>query len=980
MKKHLRLISAILCFAVVAGVLFVGEIEAKATWLPAKIEQQYDLGTIFTVPQREMNVDGQQAEVTAVVRLPDGTVTSRQEFALNDAGKYTVVYTAVANGKVYVDEVSFLVMQEFCVLTSEDSTAVYGKAPSVQGVSGLHVSLKYGDKLKLNAPISIDALEDGMLIQGFVIPEKVGTLDYEKLCFQFTDAENPEITLYMSVRQYSNSPEIRASYVTAGGNGQEIIGFDDYADKFWTEGLWGRNIYHGFAYECTDVLNTGINLSLDTATMQILANGNMVVDLDSVEYQKSPWGGFPSGKAYLTVWAENYKGLTANFFLSTVGDLDLSQRIIKDTEPPEFQIQTPYETPPAAVKGGIYSVPAATAKDNTGTVSDVRVSAWYNYSSPDASILNIEDGCFETNYVGDYAIVYEATDAYGNLGREILWIKSLEQVEKPTIAFVGEAKTQYVLGEYFVPAEYTTTCHSGQPTVQIFTTVNGEQTVLTENYCFETAGQYQLTYQITDCAGQSQTLEQTIQVDIGDKPIMVDRIELPEYLIEDSQYAFPSVYFHDYRSGTVEKKLATGKIQDAAGTAAIEAGKPFAVRVENNMDLVTIVFECEGAVYQVERPVIKAFDSDEGKTRLFLENYFVGQGFTCTREEKGMLFTVDAPDAHWTFANPLLATDFSMVLEGVAGKADFDGMVLTFRDSADTSKCLAVELLQKNGVLGVQVGNTVLYMGEVSLNAGHQVRITYAEGKLQIAGFDIDIGEFTDFDSHYLTLSMAFREADAGAQLRLVSLNNHTLNNSNRDRVEAWIDVTGSYGGRFEAGTQIVLPAAYAADVLNPNITFHLTVKQGDTVVTADDGTVLENVDPNREYTITATAEGRYDVIYTTEESFSEKEGGLSYVLHIVDGSAPVIQFKGDLPTKAKTGDALCIPEFTVSDSKTPAEELIVLKTVTGPSGVIVTIPADSNSVWATQAGTYKFTVMVVDSDGYICNKTWSVTVTDDGK
>lgn len=87
MKKHLRLISAILCFAVVAGVLFVGEIEAKATWLPAKIEQQYDLGTIFTVPQREMSVDGQQAEVTAVVRLPDGTVTSRQEFALNDAGK-----------------------------------------------------------------------------------------------------------------------------------------------------------------------------------------------------------------------------------------------------------------------------------------------------------------------------------------------------------------------------------------------------------------------------------------------------------------------------------------------------------------------------------------------------------------------------------------------------------------------------------------------------------------------------------------------------------------------------------------------------------------------------------------------------------------------------------------------------------------------------------------------------------------------------
>ena len=43
---------------------------------------------------------------------------------------------------------------------------------------------------------------------------------------------------------------------------------------------------------------------------------------------------------------------------------------------------------------------------------------------------------------------------------------------------------------------------------------------------------------------------------------------------------------------------------------------------------------------------------------------------------------------------------------------------------------------------------------------------------------------------------------------------------------------------------------------------------------------------------------------------------------------------------------------------------------------MIVSIPQDSNAVKVSQAGVYKFTVMVVDGDGYVHNETWSVTVT----
>ena len=98
-------------------------------------------------------------------------------------------------------------------------------------------------------------------------------------------------------------------------------------------------------------------------------------------------------------------------------------------------------------------------------------------------------------------------------------------------------------------------------------------------------------------------------------------------------------------------------------------------------------------------------------------------------------------------------------------------------------------------------------------------------------------------------------------------------------------------------------------------------------------------------------------------------------LLHCIEGEGQVI-----LDGRSMTfnvGDTVCIPEFTLSDNKTAAEELIVMKTVVCPSGVIVTVPMNSNAITVSQEGVYKFTVMVVDGDGYVHNETWSVTVTE---
>lgn len=978
MKQHRKILLALLSIAMVCSLFVVG-ISAESGWLPENVDEQYDLGSVFIVPTRSIHVDGQTVQASAVVHLPDGTVTSRDVITLSEVGRYTVVYTATVNGKVYTDEVSFQVVQEFCTLTSGESTAVYEKYPHLQAVSGLRVSLKYGDKLTLNEPIDMSALENNLLIQSFVIPENPGAFDFEKLCFQFTDSQDPSITLYMSVRQYTNNAAIKASYVTAGGNGQEVIGYDDFAGKFWAEGLWGRSINHGFGFMCNDAYNSGINLSFDSSTMQVLANDNFVVDLDDVEYQSAPWSGFPSGKAYLTVWAENYRGTTATFFLSKVGNVDLSLKKIQDKTAPQFQVDTPYETMPNAVAGGSYAVPSATAKDDFSGSRDVTVTAWYNLSSADASILNIVDGRFETPWVGDYAIVYEATDKSGNLGREILWIKAVQSITAPAITLKEEPKTDYVLGEHFQSTAYTTKCHSGDPVVRAYTVIDGKEVSLTADTVFETTGTYKVVYEVMDCAGQKSTSEFDITVKTGDKPILVDTVTLPQYMIEGTQYTFPTVYFNDYRGTEMVRKPATGKVVDASGTNTVEAGGKYELLVEKNMDPVKIIFECEGAVYETEIPVVKLFDTVDGKTRACLENYFVGSGFTCTRDAQSLIFTATKANGGWTFANKLLATDFYMELKGVARKTGFDALVLTMQDAQNKDSVLEVELINRDGRVYVKVGEKMTGIGEVSFVNENSISVAYKDNILYVAGFKIDTGSFEGFASNYLNLSIRFRNARNGAY-QVLFLNNHATNNSNRDRVEAQIDILGEYGGRHIMGTEITLPAAMAADVLNPNVPFTVTVKQGDNVVTAIDGTALENADPTKAYTIKLDVADRYTVIYNAEDSFSEKTASLSYILHVVDATAPEISFAQSLPTEAKLGDTLVIPDFTVTDNTTPTEQIVVLKNVVTPNGMMVTIPADSNAIRTSQVGVYKFTILAMDAEGHMCNKTWTVNVRNDAK
>lgn len=985
MKRFVKIGATVLSLALVLGIgCTVYNVYAKASWTESQIEEEYELLSEFTVPEREVIVNGEQVKAQAVVQMPDGTATKADTVKLKTAGMYTVTYTAEAEGKRYVEEETFIVHNNLYSFISEDSSATWGKYKQAKDTEGLMIRLAEGDKFTLNQPVDMTALqEEEWLLQAFVTPDTVGHADFFKLCFQFTDVNDPNTTLYISARGAGWDETLPYTYYVAGGNDQIPKGFEVSNGKLHEESSGAGAVgWHGFGLGselCAEYCDEQtMNFRVDFTTMAVHSVEGVITDLDSAEHHDTVWEGFPSGQAYLTIWADLYTAKTANFCLYKVGNVDLTQEKLVDTEPPVITINKEYEEVPQAVKGGCYQyIPKATAKDLSSGECEVTTKVYYNYQSPDALVLDAKNGSFETERIGHYAIVYEATDAFGNLGREIIWVKAEKTLQKPTITLKEQPASNWTVGEKFVPQEYTYECYSGNPTVNVYATKGKKTYDLNDGFRFEEEGTYTITYELKDCAGQIATYEYKLKAKVGDSPVLGQDISMPQYLITGTEYEFPKVYFNDYRSGEKERKVATGKIIDADGERKVKAGDTYELAVDNNGDMVSIVFECENASYEVKVPAVKAWGQEDGRSMILLENYFVGSGFTSTKDE-GITFKATSADGGWCFANPVLADGFTAVLQGIAGNTDYESIVLTMTDSENKEESLTIELPYTPGIFSVKTGDKTQTLKKgVDLATAGPISLEYDEGVLYVAGAKMKHVNFAGFSSNNIYLSVQFKGAGSNAAFTLLSLNNHTFSSSKTDKFGPKIVVQGDYGGTYKYGDEIALPSAVAGDVLNPNITFTMTVLNNKEVVKDVNGTPLKDVDPTKEYKIKADKFGKYNFIYTAYDSFNEKDETMSYVIHVTDDVEPTIKFAQKHATKAKVGDTLCIGGYTVSDNVTKEDAIVVMKYVQDPNGVLIPLLGDSNAVVASKAGDYKFVVLVIDEENNVCNESWIVTVTE---
>ena len=206
-----------------AGIFSAPTPASAAEWNDIALQAEYSYGEKLNVPARTLSAGGQTAKASSVLSYPDGSSTLKTETTLDMTGVYTLAYTAEIGGRIYKTEESFRVYDDMARV-GEGSCVSYGRHP-LSSRDGLSVSLAQGDTLRFSPLIDLNAsTKDDPIVEMFVTPKKQGTLDFEKIVFTLTDAENPDCFLKISGRQSSDGIRYPYTYFLAGGNGQPMEG------------------------------------------------------------------------------------------------------------------------------------------------------------------------------------------------------------------------------------------------------------------------------------------------------------------------------------------------------------------------------------------------------------------------------------------------------------------------------------------------------------------------------------------------------------------------------------------------------------------------------------------------------------------------------------------------------------------------------------------------------------------------------------
>ena len=967
----------------------------------AGIAESYEYGTEFTVPAFTFDIGGNRITATAVLQFPDGSATRQTKVILNMSGIYTLRYTAIADGTPYTQEYTFTVAEPLFAVSGEKSSFTYGKwdakaagATLEVSESGLLVRLAEGESFNTNQLIKVgDLTKAQSLVKTFVTPSSIGTADFGYLMFTFTDAVDP--SMYMRVKaQYTDGDDV--TWYQAGATDQPLTGYEAWCDKVHVNDNWGidgRHTFGKFGGDEYALDSRPIELNYDSGENAVYVNctqtgQKLIIDFDSPKFFSELWRGFPSGYARLSITAGDYKNAFADFCITEIFGVDLRKETY-ETETPIITAETDgiYTEMPKAVKGGSYPVPNATAFDNYCGNTAVKTSVYYNYGASNAVSVPIENGRFVTAREGTYAIAYDAVNSRGKRAQKILWVECVSEL--PAITITGDiiGTTQQATCGIETKVSFdglTLAGGSGNKTVRVYTEFNGAIEEINGGFRPDEVGDYTVKFVATDYIGQTCTACYTVSATASDTPVFVDEPILPAYFIEGGEYTVPEVYANDYSSGKLSRVVATVTIDDRS----YSAGDTFIPTAKVNKEVVHVTFACKGATYGKDVTVIKPYitegDGEDASDNLHMENYFVGSGIVCEPNVNSITVKASEQDGGFTFANALLAENFTMRLRGIQDSAKFGGLYISFADSEDANKSVTAKIENTGSSATVRLGGE-----KVSLDYGFVNGGTFTLG-MRKSAFTVDTTSinvktydsgksFEGFPSGKLMLSVSFYDAEANARFNVLSINGQSMTNMTIDRNGPKIAVLGEYGGTVGYGEIRTLPVAAASDVLTPFVkSFTLTVTDPEGNVATDmTGKQLRNVDPSVAYTVKFDKYGQYNVRYAATDKNRGSTTNFFYTFMVVDEIAPVITLTSKTVTAAKIGDAIALPDFTVSDNVTATENIKILKYVMNPHGELITLPDASNSIRCATAGEYEFRLIAVDEAGNMHTMRFTVTVTE---
>ncbi len=978
--KNLLILPALLTLSFASASISQANANAE-TQAEVNIEKEYKINTLFQLPQ--LVRDG--VNYSCTIEFPNGETYYQTEVVLSEVGVYKLHYSAEKDGNYYAEEYSFLVRNPYIGFSGTKSFSSFERSARTYDKEGLYVSLAEGETLTFNEPIDLSS--DNQLINLFVAPSVVGSIDFSELYVTLTEVADPSNSLTARAKASIEGQNAPWTYWSAKGKDQRLTGYEASFDNIHIGNDFGSPVTHSFYGQYSSYFP---NMKVGDATLSlrynkdenaIYQNSSLIIDFDNPKFFSNLWDGFKTNLVTMSIYAKGYSSSSANFVILSAKDKDLKKETIIDEKGPEIEVDCPYETLPNAKVGYSYPIFNATAKDENDGECKVSTKVYFNYGSGRECIVPTNNDSFEVSKEGIYAIIYEASDKMGNVSKKVLTVKTSEDVNEikidESLDIVKEAKQ----GERYDFPNIETTGGSGKITSHFEVYYNNDKYPSDQSsFIPKDKGTYEIKYIAKDIIGQSKTYSYELETKQNLTPVIYEDIAMPRYYISEAIYTLPEAICYDYSSGVGVAITMDVTIDNGLFSYECKSGDDFVPKIEGSQEKMFFTFHYKDLEIRKEVLTVNPYTMVNGINRFTIENFLISENLYFNIGDRDIdLFVKQKGDAKLEFANSVIAQNSSIQLISNPGKDNFSNVKVTFTDSLNEEEKVTLTLKNnKDGSIAFNI-NDRSYLTSSSFSKNNNLTMGYADNRFYLNTTIVecesyDNGKaFNGFSSDRIYFSVSIENAKAGAGLKLSKIDNQSISYASSDYSEPRIIIHGDYGGTYAHNEVAVINKVESSDVLDPNSTCYVTVKDPNGKTAIDiDGVILDGVIANKEYKLKLSDYGQYIVTYTAADS-SDNKANFIYAITVEDNTAPTIKITGEVPSSVKVGENVRIPSFEVSDDQD--ENVTTTVFIETSHGEIIYL-GKHNAFKPKQEGTYTIKIRAMDEAGNIAYATVTFAVT----
>ena len=972
--------------------------KADAAISEIQLKTQYNLYENVYLPDATITFGDSEYEAEKIAVFPSGTAYCTSSFVASEEGLYKIQYRAKIGQDLKVFEKTFNVSGSLFSASGATEIA-YGYYDATEHdpnnigttgrVEGLKVSLSAGDTITYNQAIDLnDYGRDELLIQCCVTPNTIGTPDSLLFYIYLTDAYDPSNVITIYERLPSNYEIYGNTYTAARAFATEkLTGWE------WNSGVKhaGDNYGSPFALNTSGILNNTrlttiadntFQIAFDYSTKELLSpvrasSANPVVcDFDNPRDFGTLWDGFTTGECYISVYSAD----AFNFVITKIGRQDLtdtsfnSRNAVINVDLGDYSA----DDLPTAEVGSPYGLFGASCLSPYFGRLEVIPRVYANYGEPEQFEVLVEDGKFIPAKEGEYSLVYEVTDYFGETLTKVFTIEAVNELPEMSFDFTGiDNSTSALTGEYVSLGYPKVINASGNAVIKAYLKSGETETEITGGgFRTEAEGEYTVIIRATDHCERTVETEYGFTAEHTDLPTFVSEPILSDFFISGETYSVPAMKAYNFTDGSKAEIDAKITVIDDEGERIVRKGTfvPFASK---NGKYTTIRYSAsvaggEDAVLEYNIPTIVTKKNDD----LILKNYFYAT------EGKIMATEVDEYSTNYVvygdiklgFVKPVMADGFNFKFGFVRDFAALSEVNVYLKDSENPKEIVRLRYYIEDGKLTFKVNDdpivypvsqvfdsndvfTVSYSAQKNGVIYDTFKSSYATIKRTMYG-----EEFKGFSSHKILFSISVEGVTSMTKVRIDSVNGQLINNDVMEFVGPNMTVTGVYGGTQKAGDRVVIPMVVAEDVVTSSSRVTVSVRDpdGNYVITTD-GIELRNKE-SKEYTIEVSKMGRYLVSFVASDAEGNTEG-FSYVINVLDEEPPVITVKEEIKKNYKLGDTVYLSSATATDNITQNPEVHV--DVITPKGAVFSVENRNGYAFRPiSAGTYKIIYWCIDEQG----------------